>query len=127
MDEKIKAFEEKLQIAINAYLKIKKSLQDGKGIKYCCAYPAANGVALKFSNKLQENILLTFLECTTNARPCLFGYVNLTLKREDAATSSTIRYFFYICTNDYEVLSVTPYKIKVKQITYLYKQDSRLF
>lgn len=122
-----KEFVEKLEQAINTYLKKKKYLQNGKGIKYYCASPTANRTCLKFSSKHQENILTTFLDCTTNARPCLSGYIDLTLKRDGCVRFSKTNYYFHICTSDYNILSTNPFEIIIKNITVLLKQGSRWY
>lgn len=127
INKNIKDFEQQLLSAINAYLYQKKFLQNGKGIKYYCANPAVSGLGLNFSAKEQENILLAFWDCPTNARPCLSGYMDLRLKRDGGINFSSPRFYFHICTCDYVVLSSNPLKIKVKNITILLKQGSRWY
>lgn len=127
MNEKIKAFETQLLVAINVLLRKKEFLQNGKGIRYHCANPASNGLALHFSSQHDEDLLLNFLDCTTNPQPCLSGDIYLTLKKEGGARYSRMCYHFHICTNNYEVTANNTYEIIVKNITFLVKQNYRLY
>lgn len=124
--KEIKAFEEQLLIAINAYLIKKEFLQDGNGTKYYCEKTSASGLYLKLLEH-HEDILLTFLDCTTNTPPCLSGYIDLALKEDGCDIFKTERYYFHICASDYEVRSTNPLEIEVRDMPLFYKQNSRLF
>lgn len=127
INDVIIAFENQLLIAMNAYLIEKEFFQNANGIKYYCARPATNKVALHFSSQHVEDLLLNFLSCTTNPKPCLSGYMDLRLKREGCDRYSTMHYYFHICTGDYEIISANTYEMSVHNISSLVKQKYRWY
>lgn len=131
MDDQIEMFEDALQKGFEAYLQCKGSLSNQKGEVFNVCKPCCRNLYLSLRDDYQKQLIERLIESPTNYHPCLMGYVNLTLKKENENATNKL-YFYHICGDksavggdaDYEVIQTNDgIEINVKYVDYFLLQD----